>query len=570
MSAPVPSPAPARGRWTLASVPTWLVAAIVGGLGLILTLHQLGSRPLVDFDEALNAVIVHHMVATGNWLVPVFDATTRFRRPPLYFWLAGLAVLISHQSSAWAFRLPSTVAGVLLATGMAVHLRRRLQWSPAAAGLAGICLLTMPYFLLLSRQAVLALVAAALAAAAILAGRLWTRGQGRWWAPLVTGGALGLLVLDYSAMVVLPLGVIVVDAALRGRRPAWSWQTVLAAGAVALLLGLSWPVLMSLRYGGQFWGEYFFQNVVSRVTTNVETGGRPFYYYPPLLAAGMGAWAPLAALAVVRSWPRVRHNADSVERLAVIWVVVGLVGFSLSTTKLPWYIGPVYPGLALLVVAYLRRLPAELGFTSCRDVEPGGARALALVGLAALVGIGLGLWPVPRPAWTLVVCAGVGVAAIMVEVSGWGGGARATGVMASRRRTFVAASLAGLMLVALGRALIFPLGPGAPGFAQNLQPEPAAVPEAAIARLAARDPQVPLGLLMSSTPTLIFYSDRTYVATYASVGAAAKARGSWLITDSGQLAALRSAAGGIRLLGRRGDLVLVALPGAPGSASLKG
>jgi 4-amino-4-deoxy-L-arabinose transferase-like glycosyltransferase len=534
---------------------------------LVVALHQLNVRPLVDFDEALNAVIVDHMVRTGNWLVPVFDVSTRLRRPPLYFWLSGLVVVLSHQHSAWAYRLPSALAGVFLATGLVVFLRRQLQWTAAFAGLAGVCLLTMPYFLMLSRQAMLAVVAAALASAAILAGRQWTRGRGGWWSPLVTGSALGLLILDYSAMVVLPLAVVALDAALRGRRPAWSWRRGMVVLALAMVLGLWWPLLMSFRFGGEFWGQYLFQNVVSRVTSDVETGGRPIYYYPPMLAAGMGAWAPLAALAVVRSWKRIRHSADSLERLAAIWVVVGVVGFSLSTTKLPWYMGPVYPGLALLVVAYVRRLPAELGFTPGKGPEAAGRSSAAVVGVAALAGIGLGVWPVPRPAWALVVCAVVGAAAIVVELTRARPGVRMTPSAGSGR--LAAYALVGLMLVALGRALIFPLGPGAPGFAENLQPEPAAVPEAAIAELAARDPAVPLALLVKSTPTLIFYSGRSQVATYTSAAAAAKARGSWLITETGQLAALQSDASGTRVLGRRGGLVLVALPGAPGPSHLQ-
>ncbi|MGB9483656.1 MAG: glycosyltransferase family 39 protein [Candidatus Dormiibacterota bacterium] len=551
----------------MANPPIWLVAATVCVLGLVLALHQLNLRPLVDFDEALNAVIVDHMVRTGNWLVPVFDASTRLRRPPLYFWLSGLVVVLSHQHSAWAYRLPSALAGVFLATGLVIFLRRQLQWTAAFAGLAGICLLTMPYFLLLSRQAMLAALAAALATAAILAGRQWTRGRGGWWAPLVTSSALGLLILDYSAMVVLPLAVVALDAALRGRRPAWTWRQGTVVLALALALGLWWPLLMSFRFGGNFWGQYLFQNVIARVTSNVETGGRPIYDYPPLVAAGMGAWAPLAALAVVRSWNRIRHSADSLERLAAIWVVVGVVGFSLSTTKLPWYMGPVYPGLAILVVAYLRRLPGELGFTVARGQEAAGRGSAAMLGVAALAGIGLGVWPVPRPAWALLVCAAVGAAAIAVEIARARPGFRVNPSAGTGR--LVACALAGLMLVALGRALIFPLGPGAPGFAENLQPEPAAASEAAIAKLAARDPAVPLALLVNSTPTLIFYSDRSQVATYTTVAAAAKARGSWLITETGQLAALRSDVSGARLLGQRGGLVLVALPGAPGPSHSK-
>ncbi len=536
---------------------------VVGVFGLILTLHQLGARPLVDFDEALNAVITRNMVRTGNWLVPVFDASTRLRRPPLFFWLAASVVSISHQSTAVAFRLPSVLAGVALAVGLVVGLGRQFRWPNASAAVAGVCLLTMPYFLLLSRQAVLSVVAAALATAAILAGRLWTRGRGGWWAPLVTGAALGLLILDYSAMALLPMAVLTADAILRRRRPAWSWLQILLAVSLVLAIGLWWPLTMSVRYGDQLWSEYFFQNVISRLTSNVESGGRPIYYYPPLLAAGMGAWAPLAALAVVRSWRRIWTDPDSPERLALIWVVIGVVGFSLSTTKLPWYMGPIYPGLAILVAAYLRRLPEEIGFTSRGDGPRNGWSSAALVGFAALVGIALGLWPTPRPAWTLVACVGVGLIAIVVQQFESQRRSRLTGLAGSTRMLFASATLTILVLLAVGRALLFPLGPGAPGFAQNLQPEPPAGPEAAIGRWVAQNPRVPLGLLVSDTPTLIFYSHRSEVAIYPSVAAAAKARGVWLVTGTSSLAEVRTDAPGTRVLLTRGDLVLVALPGAP-------
>ncbi|MGA9776077.1 MAG: hypothetical protein WBU92_09185, partial [Candidatus Dormiibacterota bacterium] len=393
----------------------WLAPLAVTVLGLILTLHQLGDRPLVDFDEAINAVITRQMARSGNWLVPIYNAAPHLRRPPLYFWMAAAAVVVTHQFSAFPYRLPAALSGVALAAGLSAFLPWRFGWSPWAGALTGVALLTMPYFLLLSREAMLAGPAAALVAGAVLSGSFWTRGRGGWWAPIATGAFFGLLALDYSAMVLLPLGVLGADALLRGRRPLLTWRRTAVAVAIALALGLWWPLLMSARYGGEFWSQFLLQNVVARVGTGTESGARPVYYYLPLLAAGLGAWGPLVAVAVVSSWRQIWRQPDSPERLAVIWLGLGLLGFSAVVTKLPWYSAPMYPSLALLAGAQARRLWAEL--VRARSDHRASSLAQLAVNLGAVTcGLGLAAWPSPRPVVALLVCLVMGGAALVVEI----------------------------------------------------------------------------------------------------------------------------------------------------------
>jgi len=556
-----------RGRWDRFSTGplSLLPGCAVAALALVITLHGLGARPLADFDEALNADIIRAMVRGRGWLVPMFNGTAHLRRPPLYFWLAALSALALHQDSAFAFRLPSAVAGVALAVGLAEVARRRFSLG-LAVWAGGLSLVSMPYFLLLSRAAMLDVLAAALSATAILAGSAWLRGKGGRILAVTTGVALGLTALDFSAMALLPALVLLADGLwlfrMGGRRGALrdlGWVM-----GPAILIGLWWPALMTFWYPHTFLSQFLVQNVVARVTGQVEQHARPVYYYLPLIADGLGAWAPLVAVAIVGSWRRALRDPDSPERLALLWLVIGVVGFSVIGTKLPWYVTPVYPACALLLACYLGRW---IGRTR-EAAAPGRAETL-LLAAAGMAGLAIALWPNPRPVPALMVSCLFGLAAVGVVVTPrrrWREVSRR--LSATRRGQRIArrsalASPALVCLLALGRAIVSPVTISDPGLAQYLQPEPNPVGEAAIATVAARDMSVRLGLLVGADTTLIYYSDRPRVRLFRTVEAVARARGIWVITKTSDVGQLRQRTPGVVVLKRQGQLTLLALPGSP-------
>lgn len=549
------------GRSWWRRVPPWLIALVVLAVGLGLTLHQLGNHPLIDFDEAINAVIIRHMGQSGNWLIPIYNGSAHLRRPPLYFWAAALVAGGLHQFSPFAYRLPAAISASVLGAGLALTLPRQFRWPSWVGAVAGVALLTMPYFLILSREAMLSGPAAALVAATVLSGWAMVRGRGGWPVALAFGAFLGLLALEDSAIALVPLAVLVVDAAARRRRPGFTISQLAGAILVAAAIGGFWPILMAQRYGPGFWDQYLAQNVVARVGSGTESGARPVYYYLPLLAGGLGAFGPPLAVCLVGSWRRAWRSPDSAERLALIWLIVGVAGFSAAVTKLPWYMAPVYPAMALLLAAPLGRL----GEWRAAETWRTGWVAVALGSVVA--GLALALWASPHPVVALGVCALAGAAAVVVDL-----GPRwhrmVPGIPVSSLRPVPSrAWLLGLLVVAalvpLGRAAIFPYTPGAPGLAQSLQPEPTAVPEAAIGTLAATDRRVPLGLLVGATPTMVYYSNRSRVAIYTALATATLRRHAWLITLAGLVPQLRRAAPHLRVLGHRGHLVLVALDGYP-------
>jgi len=555
-----------------------LGASLVAAAGLALTLHGLGDHPFVDFDEAVHAGFIREMAAGHHWLAPVFDGTLRLRKPPLYFWIAAVIARAAGGATTVTDRLPAALGGVATAALVALGAGRIWGWRRGGL-LGGLALLTMPQFLMLSRAAMLDTLSALLVAAAILAGHRLLRGRGGAALGAALGVALGLEVMERSAMVLLPLAVLLVDA-LWSRRPGRArWGPIGLAAVVALAIALPWPLAMTLRDPHHFWTAFLLHNVVDRVTGEVQQAALPPTFYLPLLAAGLGAWAPMVAAAVTTSWRRARDDPDGLERLCAIWLAVTVGAFSLSRTKLDWYVLPAYPACALLLAAWLGRwLDARAAGPSGLPAGPAASPGPPgwLVGLTGAAGVVLGVWPAPRPVATLGVAGLVGVAGLLASASPPAGGGRDTPgggprmrVAAGRARLL---ALGAVLVVALGRAAALPLAMGTPGLALSLEPEPATSAEAALGRVAAADPSVPLAVLGTAYPTLLYYSGRATITTLAgpaAVGGRA-ARGGWLVVPAAELAAVRRAAAGTSVVGRAGPLLLVRLPGAPRPAPAGG
>ncbi|HUY97009.1 MAG TPA: glycosyltransferase family 39 protein [Verrucomicrobiae bacterium] len=552
-------PAP-QGR--ARDLPAWAGWVGLALIGLGLTLHGLGDHPLVDFDEAVHAGFIRAMASGHHWLAPVFDGTLRLRKPPLYFWVAALIARLLGGATPFTDRLPSAVAGVLTAVVIAGVAERLWGWRRGGV-LGGIALITMPQFLMLSRAAMLDTVSAGLVAVAVLSGSRLLRGRGGLGAGVLLGAACGLEVIERSAMVLLPLAILGVDALWLHRPSRVRWGALALAGLVALAIALPWPIAMALRYPHHFPTAFLLQNILDRVTGSVQQAPLPPTFYLPLLAAGLGAWAPVVALAAAASWRRAWRDPDGAERLALIWIVVTVVAFSVSRTKLDWYVLPAYPACALLLAAWLGlRLDRGVGaLPSAADPGMSGW----LVGLAGVTGAASGIWPAPRPVGVLGLAGLVGLAGLWWSLRP--GPDRPDDATArpgsALGRRAAAAGLLAALVVAGGRAGAVPLTMGTPGLALSLEPEPDTVAEAALGRAAARAPGVPLAVLDNTYPTLLYYSGRTTIRTLAGPARAAAARGDWLVLPATEVAFVRRSAGSLRVLDRAGPLVLARLPGAP-------
>jgi 4-amino-4-deoxy-L-arabinose transferase-like glycosyltransferase len=370
-----------------------------------LLVFRLGATPLVGPDEPRYTRVAIEMHRAGEWVTPTLAGEPWLEKPPLFYWAAGAAFSLLGETEA-AARVPSVLAAVLLVFATAL-VGARLHGS--AAGLhagfaAGLSLLPFAYGHAASMDMLLAAtvtVAIGLVALRLLgiAGRL----------SIVFAAAFaGLAVLAKGPLGLLLPGLVVGGYVLATREWRWLRELVSPLAVTAfVVVAAPWYVAIFLDQGRHFLDVFILHHNVQRFTSTVHNHPGPFWYYVPVLVAGLFPWSGLTVPAVWRTSPR-ESRADL---FVLLWLLLPLGFFSLAGSKLPGYILPCVPPLAILVGRLADRLVRERG-------TPGtvlSGRVGALVGLvlaalvaaspAALFRLGEPLWrsAIPLGFWAVIV-----------------------------------------------------------------------------------------------------------------------------------------------------------------------
>ena len=341
----------------------------------------LQSRSLFEPDEGRYAEIAREMFASGDWVMPRFDGFRFYDKPPLQYWATALSYELFGVHH-WTARLWSALSGLvcILATWYAA----RRVWGAREGRLAGVVCAGM--FLIVAAahitsldMGVTAFLTAALCAFLIAEfGCDSPASQRRWM--LLTWLAMALAVLSKGLIgIVLPGGALVVY--LLWKRDWLLLRRVQLLLGVALLLVVTvpWFVLLARR-DDQFLPFFFIHEHFGRFLSKVANRNQPWWYYLPIALVGLLPWTGFLLKALRTSWQRAGHAGDDAASLVLIYAAVVLVFFSLSGAKLPLYVLPMFPALALLIG---RTLP---GLT--HDMI---ARRLLWIAIPAVVGIAIAL-----------------------------------------------------------------------------------------------------------------------------------------------------------------------------------
>lgn len=348
-------------------------------LSLACFLSGFFNLPPVDRDEARFAQATKQMVETGDYIDIRIQDEVRYKKPAGIYWLQAAAVAASGQGAdapIWVYRIPSllgALAIVLLTYWAGIPLVGR-----QAAVLAGVMMAAM---LLLGVEARLAKTDAVLGAAIVAAmgvlARLHMQPGTRhpaWLAAVFwVSGGLGILVKGpIWAMVV---GLAAVAQSLLGRSPKWL-SPLRAHWGVPLLLAfvLPWFVAIMVLSDGAFLKLSLGEDALGKVASGQESHGAPPGTY--LGAFMVTAWPMVVPLLLALGWIwRERRRREIVFLLA--WIVPSWIVFELVATKLPHYVLPLYPAIALLAAQAM-----------CEDALAKGrwwTKLLGALGVAAIV-----------------------------------------------------------------------------------------------------------------------------------------------------------------------------------------
>jgi 4-amino-4-deoxy-L-arabinose transferase-like glycosyltransferase len=309
---------------------------------------NLGGAALFEPDEGRNAEIAREVLLLKDWVTPHYDFIPRLDKPIFFFDLVALSYKV-FGISEWSARLPSALAAVaclLITYRFAGWLfgRQAALWS-------ALILLTSLEFFCLARVVIMDMTLTVFITLALCGFYLGQRGaesgKGRIEF-LFMYIALGAATLTKGPVGFLLPSVVIIFYLLVTKRLILLRQMELPLGIpVAILTAAPWYLLAELRNPGYL--HYFlWEENIARYATDQFNRSGPWYYFIGVLAAGFFPWTAFLPTTIAH----LRKRSLEGERLfLILWIVLPLLFFSLSSSKLPHYILPVFPPLAIIVGA---------------------------------------------------------------------------------------------------------------------------------------------------------------------------------------------------------------------------
>ncbi|MDY7019778.1 MAG: glycosyltransferase family 39 protein [Cyanobacteriota bacterium] len=333
----------------------WVNYVWVCGLfiaALLLYSLNLGGVALRDWDEGIVAQVAREITQGDlNWLYPTLHGSPYFNKPPLV-----------HNFIAWAFqfggvhewtaRFPSailTAASVPLLYLVGLELFRQRT---GAIFSALVYLTLLPVI----RQGRLAMLDGTVLFLLILMLGCTLRSRRDLRYALGSGLAFGLLCLTKGILLAVLLGAIAFLFLL------WDTPRLLQCKYLwlGLLLGLvpvaAWYTAQWQEYGRSFFEINLGYQSLRRIWEPVENNQGSSWYYLLEIFKYAWPWQLFWIPGLIFAW---KNRSFSWAKLILLWTGVYFIPVSLMTTKLPWYILPIYPALALAVGAYLAQVWRE-------------------------------------------------------------------------------------------------------------------------------------------------------------------------------------------------------------------
>ena len=407
-----------RGFWTALLI----LVTVSGGL-LFPTLRY----PLIEPDEGRHAEIAREMVTSADWVVPTLNHKPYLDKPPMLYWLCA----ISYRwfgTTDWSARLIPVCAAFL--TVLATFVGGRQLVGTRAAALGAVLLSLTGGFVYCGRflnlDSLLSLFVALSLLTAYMAIARGDRVRWRWWLASAVCCGLGMLTKGPVALVLLAPPVVGYTWLGRMRsRPTWSHWAVFAV----LAGGISVPWFAAMIARNPDYAVYFFwKHNIGRFLSGANHP-RPFWFYLPVLVIGFLPWSllfPFCARFLFRSDRQIRNERPRSLGFLLLWAGWCVLFFSLSSGKLPTYVLPACPAVALLIGFYLDHVlfsQAAARFSRVvHDVVPRyGAATMCWAALIVSVGAAVKGFQDPMVTWIPLLFAVVCLIGLYTWTFKWAG-----------------------------------------------------------------------------------------------------------------------------------------------------
>lgn len=349
------------------------------------------ATPFWDEDEPRFAAIAQTMVATGDWIVPMYNDSLAVDKPVLMHWCMAACFMLFGTSES-AARLPSALATLL--TALALLRAGTRFFNPTTGVVAALAFVGCLLVGIESHAATPDAILVALTTwITVLAAEVYlphsSSRSSTVLAPQLTiiratsiGALAGLAVLCKGPIGFIgPLAVVVpwvwwiamqrrclsdnrsqltLSRLARESLPATldTFRSLrLGVVSVAMLaVAAPWYTAVSLATDGEWTTGFFLVHNVGRFVAPMEKHSGGFLFHPLAMLVGFYPWSCFLPLSMVVAGWRIWKRSDSPAvsqtlLLLLLWITIWVGAFSAAATKLPNYVLPAYPAAALLVAA---------------------------------------------------------------------------------------------------------------------------------------------------------------------------------------------------------------------------
>lgn len=378
-------------------------------LSLAVFLPGFFQIPPIDRDEARFAQASKQMVETGNYVDIRFQDEVRYKKPVGIYWMQAAAVNVADavgitnaDRTIWIYRLPSLLSaiGAVLATYWVALVFVSRRAAVLAAAMMASCVVLGVESKLAKTDAMLLL--STTAAMGALARAYFTQLRmpdkpADWLVPAIFWTALAVGTLLKGPIIFLFVGLCAATLSFMDRSGRWLTRLRIVPGLVWFgIIVCPWFISILSKAGSTFIAGSVGEDMLPKILGNQEGHGAPPGYY--LILFGITFWpgAVLAGVATPAVW-RARREAGA--KFLLTWLVPAWIVLELVVTKLPHYVMPLYPAVAILIAGVVERR----ALSNARWLKPGLAGWFlfpAAIGVACVAGflffvrdLGLIAWP---------------------------------------------------------------------------------------------------------------------------------------------------------------------------------
>jgi len=320
-------------------------------LASILWFATLDYRHLIPTDEGRYAQMAREMMVSGDYITPRYNDYKYFEKPPLHIWASAITFQLFGLGE-WQARFWSGLTGYL--TILLVGFTAAQLFGRVTGYLAALILLSSPMWVVgghfnaldmgLSAFLNLALCSVLLAQHAYEHHRPQS---GRYWM-WICWLAMALATLSKGLIGIVIPGMVLFAYVIT--RFDWKMITrlhLISGLIIYLAVTAPWFIAVSIK-NPEFAHFFFIYEHFERFTATAHGRTAPVYFFLPLVVVGFLPWIPQFFRSAWQTLRQYRMGSFSAPWMLWAWFAVILIFFSISRSKLPGYIMPVFPALAIL------------------------------------------------------------------------------------------------------------------------------------------------------------------------------------------------------------------------------